>query len=150
MSSEANYDCTLQSEKYFFSKVCKNVIANLVLDITAKIYVQHTHLMFLIVIFCIFSSFLLQKMFKKFKVCDCFLAIACYCLHTNADFTQFWKECVKLKKWNDMFTIKDTVWNSTSLSPVTCIVCCKKICWFSDLFAGQNRIVLIKNNSLQM
>lgn len=89
MSSEANYDCTLQSEKYFFSKVCKNVIPNLVLDITAKIYVQYTHLMFLIVIFCIFSSFLLQKMFKKFKVCDCFLAIACYCLHTNADFTQF-------------------------------------------------------------
>ena len=50
MSSEANYDCTLQSEKdFFFSKVCKNSIANFVLDITAKIYAQYTHLMFLIV-----------------------------------------------------------------------------------------------------
>ena len=36
-------------------------------------------------------------MFKKFKVCDYFLNITCYCLEKNADFAQFRKDCGKLK-----------------------------------------------------
>lgn len=34
-------------------------------------------------------------MFKKYKVCDCFLDVACYCLHTDADFVTFEKMCKK-------------------------------------------------------
>ena len=32
-------------------------------------------------------------MFKKYKVCDCFLEVACHCLHTNSDFESFQKMC---------------------------------------------------------
>ena len=35
-------------------------------------------------------------MHEKFKVCDCFLDIACYCLNINADFLQFQEECLRL------------------------------------------------------
>ena len=74
-------------------------------------------------------------MLKKFKVCDCFLDTASYCLHTNTDFNKFWKECLRLKGQNDIFTTEDTRRNSASLSPVTYIACCKKFVDFQiDLF----------------
>ena len=64
---------------------------------------------------------------KKFKVCHCFLDIACFCLEKNADFAQFRKECVKLIGWNDIFVIKD-IRQTSDVSPfhVTYIACCNK------------------------
>ena len=59
-------------------------------------------------IFLYFLVALVEKMFKKFKVCDCFLDIVCYCLEINADFADVRKYCLKLKKWNDIFIIKNT------------------------------------------
>ena len=32
-------------------------------------------------------------MFKMYKVCDCFLEVACHCWYTNADFDSFQKMC---------------------------------------------------------
>ena len=47
-------------------------------------------------------------MYKKFKVCDSFLDIACYCLDINAYFLQFQKECLRQSgSWNDKFIIKN-------------------------------------------
>ena len=43
--------------------------------------------------FCIIVL-LTEKMFKKFKVCDCFMEIACYCLNISATFTHFRKMCL--------------------------------------------------------
>ena len=46
-------------------------------------------------------------MHKKFKVCDCYLDIACYCLNINADFLQFQEECLRLSGvWNNAFIIQ--------------------------------------------
>ena len=51
-------------------------------------------------------------MFKKFKVCDCYPEIACYCLSIDADFAQFRKMCfIHFEKQNrndDVYFIKDT------------------------------------------
>ena len=74
-------------------------------------------------------------MFKKSKMCDCFLDIASCCLDISPDFSQFRKECVRLKGWNDIFIIKNTSRTSTSLFQVTYIACCKKFVGFQvDLF----------------
>ena len=43
---------------------------------------------------CLFCTVVFnRKMFKRYKVCDCFLDVACYCLHSNADFVSFEKRC---------------------------------------------------------
>ena len=78
----------------------------------------------------------MEKMFKKFKVCDCFLDIACYCLNINAHFAQFQKKCLRLKGgWNDIFIIKNSSQTSTNLIQVTYIACCKKFAGFQiDFF----------------
>ena len=75
-------------------------------------------------------------MFKKFKVCDCFLDIACYCLDINADFAQFQKECGRLNgEWNDIFIIKSPTRIPFTSIQVTYIGCCKKFVDFKiDLF----------------
>ena len=76
-------------------------------------------------------------MYKKFKVCDCFLDIACYCLDINADFDQFQKECVRLKGgWNGIFVMKkSTIYDAFRLNQVTYIACCKKFVDFQiDFF----------------
>ena len=75
-------------------------------------------------------------MFKKFKVCDCFLDIACSCLGKNADFAQFRKDCVKLKSWNDTSIIKNSFRTSdVCLFHVTYVASCKNFVDFQiDLF----------------
>ena len=69
-------------------------------------------------------------------MCDCFLDIAYYCLKKNADFAQLRKDCMKLKDWNDIFVIRNSI-QASDASPfhVTHIACCKKFVDFQiDLF----------------
>ena len=101
-----------------------------------KTCVKFIHLKFLIIDFCIFLVVLIEKYFKNFKVCDCFLDIVCYCLDISADFPQFGKYCVELKGWNDIFITKNTSRTSGG-SPFheTYVACCKKFADFQiDLF----------------
>ena len=79
-------------------------------------------------------------MFKKFKVCDYFLEIACYCLSFDADFAQFRKICLihfgKQNRSDDVFFIKKTSqFNHQSLFRVFYAACCKDFVDFQiDLF----------------
>ena len=69
-------------------------------------------------------------------MCDCFLDVACYFLEKNTDLGQVRKDCVKLKRWNDIFVIKISS-QTSDVSPfyVTYIACCKKFVDFQiDLF----------------
>ena len=83
-------------------------------------------------------------MFKKFKVCDCFLDVACYCLEINVDFAQFQKDCVRQKGWNDIFIIKNTS-QTSDVRPfhVTYVACCKKSVVFQiDFFVKTESFLL--------
>ena len=62
-------------------------------------------------------------MFKRYKVCDCFLDMACYCLHTDADFIMFKKMCEE--KFDD--SVDSRIFCILKAEPVlraTYIACC--------------------------
>ena len=73
-------------------------------------------------------------MFKRYKVCDCFLDVACYCLHSNADFVSFEKMCKEKFDAvdNRIFCILKA---EPNLLRATYIACCSKFVDFQiDLF----------------
>ena len=75
---------------------------------------------------------LIEKMFKKFNVCDYFLEIACYCLSIDVDFAQFKRMCIfhfgKRNGSNSIFVIlKTSQFMRQSLFHVTYVACCKDI-----------------------
>ena len=78
--SETEYECTSQSDNVF-----------LVVSLQKR-----------------YCKSCIRHYFQNFRVCDCFLDIVCFCLNINTDFAQFRKYCVELKRWNDIFIIKNT------------------------------------------
>ena len=68
--------------------------------------------------------YLIQKMLKRYKMCDCFLDMARYCLHINAGFATFKKMCEE--KFDDsvdsrIFCILKA---EPNVSRATYIACC--------------------------
>ena len=123
--SKTKYECTSHSDNDFLviplqRRYCKSSIRHYCENMC------NTDSWYFLVV-------LIEKMLKKFKVCDCFLDIACYCLEINAYFAQFQKECLRLRGWkNEMFIIKNTRRESVS-SDLCCLL--QEICWFQiDLF----------------
>ena len=81
-----------------------------------------------------------RKIFKRYKVCDCFLDVACYSLLTNAGFVSFEKMCKEKFDTvdNRIFCILKAERN---VSRATYIVCCSNFVDFQiDLFKGMTDV----------
>ena len=64
-------------------------------------------------------------MFKKFKVCDYFLEIACYCLSIDANFGQSRKMCLIHFRSDDAFFIKNNSQFNRKPFRMSFVSCCK-------------------------